>query len=123
RAEGARRGGDRSRRDDDRYMLLEALLGARERLIVTYVGRGVHDNRPIPPSVVVSELLDAIAQGFVLPPNAGAHASIEDRLCVRHRLHAFSPRCFEPDGDRRLFSYAALDCAGARALSEPRSDP
>src|SRR5207302_1474313 len=44
REPGARRAGDRSRRDDDRYMLLEALLGARERLIITYIGRGVHDN-------------------------------------------------------------------------------
>ncbi|HSH49542.1 MAG TPA: exodeoxyribonuclease V subunit gamma, partial [Halomonas sp.] len=33
------RPGDRSRRDDDRYLFLEALLSARERLLISWVGR------------------------------------------------------------------------------------
>ena len=38
--------GDRSRRDDDRYLFLEALESARECLHLSYVGRSVHDNQP-----------------------------------------------------------------------------
>jgi exodeoxyribonuclease V gamma subunit len=125
----ARRGGDRTRRDDDRYVFLEALLCARRHLIVSYIGRGVRDNRVIPPSVVIGELLDAIEQGFE-PEGAPALAShearrlaIEQRLCLVHRLHAFSPRYFEAGSDPRLFSFSEHACDGARALGLPRIEP
>ena len=58
------RPGDRSAREDDRYLFLEALLSARERLIITYVGQSIRDNTEMPPSVVVSELLDALDESF-----------------------------------------------------------
>jgi exodeoxyribonuclease V gamma subunit len=118
--------GDRSRRDDDRYMFLEALLSARRRFMLSYVGRGVHDNRALPPSVVVGELLDCIAQGFSVPVNAELTSeprALLSRLCVEHRLHAFSPRYFSNSSDPRLFSYASAYCDGARAIGEPRHDP
>jgi exonuclease V gamma subunit len=57
------RRGDRSRRDDDRYLFREALLSARRCLYIGYVGRHIRDNSVIPPSVLVSELLDTIARG------------------------------------------------------------
>lgn len=38
------RPGDRSRRDDDRYLFLEALLSAREKLHISWVGRCIQDN-------------------------------------------------------------------------------
>jgi exodeoxyribonuclease V gamma subunit len=52
----APRKADRSPRNDDRYLFLETLCAARERLIVTYSGRSFRDDRPNPPSVCVSEL-------------------------------------------------------------------
>ena len=60
------RRGDRSKRDDDRYLFLETLLSARERLIIFYTGQSIRDNACIPPTVVMSELLDYIEQGFLL---------------------------------------------------------
>jgi exodeoxyribonuclease V gamma subunit len=121
--------GDRSRRDDDRYLFLEALLSARERLLLSYVGQGVQDNEVRPPSVVVSELLDAVRRGFVLPGSGPDNsmdrplADYEARLVVRHPLQPFSPRYFRThapgDPDARLFSYAAHYCEGARALTAP----
>jgi exodeoxyribonuclease V gamma subunit len=129
-AETGARPGDRSRRDDDRYMFLEALLCARERLILSYVGRSIHDNHVLPPSVLVGELIDTVAAGFEVEgepqdePPLAHRAAVEQRLCVLHRLHAFSPRYFEAtEGDRRLFSYAQRDCEGARALDARRVDP
>ncbi len=73
------RPGDRSSRDDDRYLFLEALLSARERMIITYVGQSVRDNTEIPPSVVVSELLDVIEESF--GPAAGVSST--DRSPLR----------------------------------------
>ena len=56
--------GDRSVRNDDRYLFLEALLSAREKLMIFYLGRSVSDNSVVPPSVVVGELLDTVEEGF-----------------------------------------------------------
>ena len=43
------RPGDRSRRDDDRYLFLEALLAARQRFYVSFVGQDIQDNSTAPP--------------------------------------------------------------------------
>jgi exodeoxyribonuclease V gamma subunit len=116
------RHGDRSRREDDRYLFLEALLSARSCLHVSYVGRSVRDNGEIPPSVLVSELLDTVQRGFFLDgdehrPVRERATRIREHVVVEHPLQAFSPRYFS--GDTRLYSYAAELCAATReALSE-----
>ena len=55
------RRGDRQRRIDERNVFLDLLLAARERLYLSYTGRSVRDNAPLPPSVLVAELLDYCA--------------------------------------------------------------
>lgn len=57
---GSPRPGDRSRRDDDRWMFLEALLSARRALVVTAVCRDALRDRALPPSPVVHELVEAV---------------------------------------------------------------
>jgi exodeoxyribonuclease V gamma subunit len=124
------RRGDRSRRSDDRYLFLEALLSARDIFAISYVGQGVQDNSLLPPSVVVSELLDYLEQGFEVPGGG-----ISKQVVTRHRLQGFSPEYFK--GDRKLFSYsheyletATRLVAGRRApvsfisrgLSEPAAE-
>ena len=54
------RAGDRSRREDDRYLFLEALLSARQKLYVSWQGRSAADNSKRPPSVLVAQLLDVV---------------------------------------------------------------
>ncbi|MBR9882769.1 MAG: exodeoxyribonuclease V subunit gamma [Oceanospirillales bacterium] len=98
------RPGDRSRREDDRYLFLEALLSARDALYISWVGRSILDNQHQPPSVLVAQLRDHIAQGW-------RHAAGEDVLAcltVEHPLQPFSERYFDPDpsADARLFTYA-----------------
>ena len=94
--------GDRSLRDEDRYLFLESILSAGERLIITYVGRSMQSDDPIPPSVVVSELLDYGEQGFLPPRGFEAEkeetkegTTMKDWLVVDHPLQAFSQRAFE----------------------------
>ena len=103
--------GDRSARDDDRYLFLEALLSARDSVILTYIGHNVRDNADLPPSVVVSELLDTLEASAV-----GAR----DRLVIPHPLQPFSPRCFGADIDARAVSYARPYFEGAQALRGTR---
>ena len=107
------RRGDRSRRQEDRYLFLEALLSAREALYLSYVGSSIRDNSVIPPSVLVSELLDYIRQGFY--PANDPQGDPLSLIVTRHPLQAFSRRYFEVNApDQRLFSYSRLLCAAAR---------
>lgn len=91
---GLSRPGDRSRRDDDRYLMLEALLAARDKLYVSWVGRNVRDNTEQPASVLVSQLRDYLAAGWDL--------DLAERTTV-HALQPFSRRYFERGG---LLTYA-----------------
>ena len=110
------RPGDPSRRNDDRYLFLEAILSARERLYISYIGQSIEDNSLLPPSVLVSELLDYIKQGFEI---CGKDTSLH--VVTKHRLQAFNPQYFR--GDSRLFSYSEADCTGARSLVSPGASP
>ncbi len=112
----APRPGDRSRRNDDKYLFLEALLSARRRLYISYVGQSLQDNSRMPPSVVVSELIDALQVGYGLPADDAAGG-----LVTRHRLQAFSAAYFQEDSG--LFSYSADDmqgCAAGAAAASPQ---
>src|SRR5471030_2076481 len=93
---GMARPGDRSRRDDDRYLMLEALLAARDKLYVSWVGRNVRDNAEQPPSVLVSQLRDYLAAGWSLDRHLHT-------LTTEHALQPFSRRYFEDGG---LLTYA-----------------
>ncbi len=94
------RRGDRSSRNEDRYLFLESILSAREVLYISYVGQSIRDNSEVPPSVLVNELLDAVRRGFCLPDRR-----IEERdLVMKHRLQAFN-RAYYTEGTG-LFSYS-----------------
>ncbi len=91
---GMARPGDRSRRDDDRYLMLEALLAARDKLYISWVGRNVRDNSEQPPSVLVAQLCDYLRAGWQLDLQ---------QLSTEHALQPFSRRYFEAGG---LLTYA-----------------
>lgn len=105
------RPGDRSLRDEDRYLFLESLLSSRERLYISYIGQSISDNSPVPPSVLVSELLDYLERHYQVPGG-----DLLASLVTRHRLQPFSPDYF--NGTSRLFSYSRENCeAVAKRLS------
>ncbi len=102
---GQYRPGDRSRREDDRYLFLEALLAASERLYISWIGRSIRDNQPLPPSVLVAQLRDLLEQGWRVGADPDGRRVLE-RLTCEHPLQPFSPRYFAVDRDPRLFTYA-----------------
>ncbi|TQF71474.1 exodeoxyribonuclease V subunit gamma [Pseudoalteromonas luteoviolacea] len=63
----SRRKGDRSRKLDDRYLFLEALLSARLHFYVSFIGRSCFNNEVQVPSVLVSELFEYIDRSFYYP--------------------------------------------------------
>jgi exodeoxyribonuclease V gamma subunit len=128
---GDYRPGDRSRREDDRYLLLEALLSAREQLYVSWIGRSIQDNSARAPSVLIGQLRDHLAAGWRLARGEGSAAlpdslSLVDALSCEHPLQPFSRRYFgaEDHADDQAwphyFTYArewrdALSPAAARS--------
>ena len=52
--------GERDARTEDRQLLLDALMAATDKLIVTYTGNDERTNLERPPAVPVGELLDVI---------------------------------------------------------------
>ena len=103
------RKGDRSRREDDLYLFLEALLSARDVLCISHVGQGIQDNALIPPSVVVSSLLEYLDRAFVT-----TDGPVSKSVVVRHCLQAFNPKYFTQGTG--LFSYSKDNAYAARAL-------
>jgi exodeoxyribonuclease V gamma subunit len=94
--------GERDARSEDRQLLLDAVLAARDTLVVTYTGANVSSNQERPPAVPLAELLDAVE---AVEPGAG------ERVVRRHPLQPFDPRNF----DRRepfSFDRASLEAAG-----------
>lgn len=122
------RRGDRSMRNDDRYLFLEALLSARARLVITYTGQSIKDNGIRPPSVVVSELIETIGEGSYSngdQPGTKRQEPVHDphqSLVVKHPLQPFSPRYFD-GASLSLFSYSEAFLDGARALCKGKSEP
>ncbi|MBW1988077.1 MAG: exodeoxyribonuclease V subunit gamma [Deltaproteobacteria bacterium] len=108
------RPGDRDRRMEDRYLFLETLLSAKRVLTISYVGVDPLDNSPVPPSAVVSELLDYLRESFV-PPEKD-----RDPFLVTHRLHGFAPEYFSGDNPgMACFSPELLAAARARSGEAP----
>ena len=99
------RKGDRSRRDDDRYLFLEAILSAGQHLYMSYVGASIVDNAPIPPSVLVSDVRDVLRQGF----EQLSGEDIWQQVLTQHPLQSFSRRYFDGASDK-LVSYQAAYC-------------
>lgn len=97
--------GDPDRRAEDRLAFFEAVLAARERLHVSWIGRDSRDGRPLPPALVVGELLDEIER------HLGRAPTIHE-----HPVHAFAA-----DRDRPSSVAPVSSPATARAASALRS--
>lgn len=100
--------GDRSRRDDDRYLFLEALISAQQKLYISYIGRSIQDNSERFPSVLVQELIDYIGQSHYLPGDEAlncdeSEARVKAHLTCHHTRMPFDPQNYQPGN---LQSYA-----------------
>nr|WP_284305549.1 exodeoxyribonuclease V subunit gamma [Mobilicoccus caccae] len=105
--------GERDRRSEDRQLLLDAVMAARDHLVITYSGASDLDGSIRPPAVPVGELLDAV-HGLA----DGLHDASGSRIVCTHPLQPFDPRLLQPPTPA-TFDRAAYE--GARALSGLRA--
>ena len=112
--------GERDPRTEDRQQLLDALLAATDRLIVTYTGNDERTNAPRPPAVPVGELLDVVDATVRSSDDAA-----REHVVVRHPLQPFDPRNFARGRlvHDQVWSFDPVTLEGARALTRPRSEP
>ena len=108
-----RRRGDRSTRDDDRYLFLQLFTAAQDVLYLSWLGMDPRDGSAREPSALVSELL-AAAAAYHGDPDTAAR-----QLVLRHPLQPFSPAAFGSE-DVRLFSYRGHWHPAAGRLSGTR---
>ncbi len=101
-----RREGEPTLRDIDRQAFLETVLGARERLILSYTGLAPNPDAEAPPSPVIQEVLS------VLPLSEGARAG----FVRRHPMVAHAVAYFAGD---RLFTYDGVAARLASSTETP----
>ena len=107
--------GDRSRRDDDRYLFLEALISAQQKLYISYIGHSIQDNSERFPSVLVQELIDYIGQSHYLPGDEAlncdeSEARVKAHLTCLHTRMPFDPQNYQP-GERQSYAREWLPAA------------
>lgn len=118
--------GDRSRRQDDRYLFLETLLAARDTLYLSHVGLSEVDGTARPPSPVLSELLDQVRATVAVPDEK----TFRKKFITEHALQPFSPRYFSGEknqgeknqGEEKLFSFSSRFAAASRLLGLKSGD-
>ncbi|MFC0226242.1 exodeoxyribonuclease V subunit gamma [Serratia aquatilis] len=114
--------GDRSRRDDDRYLFLEAILSAQQRLYISFIGRSIQDNSERYPSVLVMELLEYLQQSYCLPGDEAIDADSSARRVGEHLLkhHArmpFAAENFQPGTEEQSYAAEWLPAADGKGAA------
>tara|TARA_Y100000994_G_scaffold230321_1_gene215958 strand:- start:774 stop:4430 length:3657 start_codon:yes stop_codon:yes gene_type:complete len=84
-ASSGRQIGDRSRRLEDRYLFLEAIISTRESLYLSYQGNDVTNNSERQPSLVLAEFMDMLENSYELDLS---------KYSVNAPLHPFSEAGF-----------------------------
>ena len=121
--QGQRRRGDRSRRLDDRYLFLEAILACRSHLHMSWVGRDIRDDNELPPSLLISEVRDYLADALLIQGDETLAASeaakrVLAAMTYHHPLQAFHPRYFV-EGPMQSYDPVWAACLQKKPAIEP----
>ncbi|MBO7555255.1 MAG: exodeoxyribonuclease V subunit gamma [Neisseriaceae bacterium] len=117
--------GDRSRRDDDRYLFLETLISAKKMLYLSFVGRDIQNNSELAPSELIWELGDTLT---VLSESTEEYWQ---EHTVEHPLQPFSPKYFadtkQVSGSlkevKKSFRHKYADALNAKSVEQDNIKP
>ena len=111
------RPGDRSIREDDRFLFLECLVAARDVFHLSHVSGAADGSDADPPSPVIDELLGFLTAAY----GPGRWPQMRKRIVLRHPLQAFAPDCFRTDAP--VPSHDRLWLQAAQAVQAPWQQP
>lgn len=103
-----RRIGDRSRRGDDRYLFLEAIISARSALYISYQAKSITDNSERQPSIVLRECCDYLKTHFGA---AGGSNNATPYVYRALPLHPFSASHFYAGNEVQSYNQGWLRLA------------
>lgn len=111
--------GDQDARHEDRQLLLDAVLAATERLIITHTGHDPRTNEVRAPAVPLSELLDVCDS----TERTADGRPVSSAITTRHPLQPFDPATHivgDPATNGEPWSFDRIGLAGANALLSRR---
>ena len=82
--------GDHHVRSEDRQLLLDAVMSARERLVVIFAGRDPRSGATVPPAVPIGELLESLDA----TARTEDGAPVRSKITTRHPLQPFDAANF-----------------------------
>ncbi len=111
--------GERDPRSEDRQLLLDAVLAATDKLVITYTGADERTGSRKPPAVPVGELLDTLDE----TARTQSGCLVRDLVEIRHPLQPFDARTVLPGelGRPGAFTFDPAALSGARAAAGPRA--
>ncbi len=101
-----RRCGDRIKREEDQYLFLEAVLSAKEYLLISYIGQHKQTNEVAEPASPVCELRDYLKKLF--------SDAVMEKIYFEHKLQAHHPLYFTSDN---FISYSTDDYLSQQKIS------
>ena len=114
---------DRNSRVTDRNVFLDLILSARKSLYISYTGKSIRDNSVRPPSILVTELLDACVTALANGTGEAAREVARRRLVTEHPLQPFSPRYFDGRSGKHLVSFRTDLCEALQRRFERNGLP
>jgi exodeoxyribonuclease V gamma subunit len=111
--------GDRNPRDDDLQMFLEAILSARQHLVITYTCFDPKTKKELPPASPVAQLVEILEHSFMVKGENGEKDAVKELVLVHHPLHPFSPNNFLPE---KPWSYDTRYLEAARMMLRESSE-
>ena len=113
-----RRLGDRDVRSDDRWLFLETVMAARDRLHLSWIGSGVRDGKPRNPAPPLAELMTLLQRHEPASCRAQDGGERHDlSWLVRHPLQPFDA-AYTDGSDPALFTHIQAHAA-PRATGRP----
>ena len=110
--------GERDPRSEDRQLMLDALMAATEKVVITYTGADERTGQRRPPAVPLGELLDTLDDTAT-----AVSGTVREHVVVRHPLQPFDARTVTPAAlgtPGRSFTFDPAALKGASAAAGPR---
>lgn len=108
--------GDRSLREEDRFLFLQLLNAAQDVFYLSYLGADPHDGSRREPSPIVSELIDVAAAYHCDSTTA------KKKLIIHNPLHPYSIEAFGAT-DSRCVSFQLNWYQAGRIMAQERKTP
>ncbi len=98
--------------DLDKNLFLNIIQGTKEKLYISYIGKSVKDNKKIPPSTMVEDLIDLSKR----------YGYEEADLLLEHPLHAFSSMYNNLNVSKKLIRYDLADSSMLENIQLPKAN-